>query len=151
MAMAARMDRRDYRVYVILGDGECDEGSVWEAALAASHHRLANLVVLIDYNKFQSYGRVSEVLELEPFADKWRSFGFRVQEVEMKEPEMLEKLLLDSSTEGSPLCVICHTVKGAGVSFMENNLAWHHKAKLTPEEKHLLTLELSEDEDKRNS
>jgi len=132
MALAAKRDGRDYRVFVVVGDGECDEGSVWEAALSASKHRLDNLTVLIDYNKQQSYGDVAEVLPLEPFADKWRAFGFETGEADMKRPQELRDLLTHVSA--GPRAVICHTIKGQGVSFMERNLHWHHKGKLTETE-----------------
>lgn len=130
MAMAARMDARPPKVFVILGDGECDEGSVWEAAMHASKHKLDNLVVLVDYNKQQSYSDVAEVLPLEPFADKWRAFGFRVDEADMERPHDLAALLKKTGFAG-PRVIICHTIKGKGISFIERNLHWHHKGKLT--------------------
>lgn len=134
MALAARMDAKDYRVFVILGDGECDEGSIWEGALSASKHGLDNLTVLVDFNKQQSYGDVAEVLPLEPFADKWRAFGFEVREADMDRPETLSAALRAPRRPRAPLCVLCHTIKGKGVSFIERNLHWHHKGKLTPQE-----------------
>ncbi|MDA1260199.1 MAG: transketolase [Planctomycetota bacterium] len=130
MALAARMNGHKHRVFVILGDGECDEGSIWEGALHASKHALDSLTVLVDYNRQQSYSDVSEVLPLEPFAEKWRAFGFSVDEVDMDHPDRLHALLL-KPVAGRPRVVICHTVKGKGVSFIERNLQWHHKAKLT--------------------
>lgn len=133
MALAARLDRKSYRVFVILGDGECDEGAIWEGALSASKHKLSNLTVLVDYNKQQSYGDVTEVLPLEPFTDKWRAFGFEVFEADLDHPERLEEILLRPAGD-RPRVVICHTVKGKGISFIERNLSWHHKGKLTPEE-----------------
>src|SRR5262249_34921378 len=133
MALAARMEERDYRVFVILGDGECDEGSIWEGALSAAKHKLDNLTVLIDYNKQQSYGDVAEVLPLEPFADKWRAFGFEPHEVDLEQPDRLQKLLLGPKQKG-PRAIICHTIKGKGVSFIERNLHWHHKGKMTEQE-----------------
>lgn len=131
MALAARLNRRDYGVYVIVGDGECDEGSIWEGALSASKHGLSNLTVLVDYNKQQSYGDVSEVLPLEPFADKWRAFGFETLEAHMDRPAELEDAL-KKPRSGAPRVVITHTIKGKGISFIEKNLSWHHKGKLTP-------------------
>jgi transketolase len=133
MALAGRMNRKDYRTFVIIGDGECDEGSIWEGALSASKHKLSSLTVLVDYNKQQSYGDVAEVLPLEPFADKWRAFGFEVFEADMDYPEKLEEILLVAASD-RPRVVICHTVKGKGISFIERNLSWHHKGKLTPDE-----------------
>ena len=133
MALAARMNKRSYGVYVLLGDGECDEGSIWEGALSASKHKLENLTVLVDYNKQQSYSDVSEVLPLEPFADKWKAFGFDVAEAHMDHPEELEKLL-KRPRANAPRVIITHTIKGKGISFIEKNLSWHHKGKLTPQE-----------------
>ncbi len=134
MALAARMDGKDYRVFVITGDGECDEGSIWEGALHAAKHKLDNLTVLVDYNKQQSYSDVSEVCPLEPFADKWRAFGFETEEVDMDHPERLLKILKSVAPKSRPRAIICHGVKGKGVSFIERNLAWHHKGKLTDQE-----------------
>lgn len=135
MAIAAKIDEKSYRTFVIMGDGECNEGSVWEGALSAAKHRLENLVAIIDYNKMQSYAMASEVLSLEPFAEKWKSFGFGVREVNMDKPEDLEDLLKKLPLEtGKPNAIICHTIKGKGVPFVENNPNWHHKNKLTEEE-----------------
>jgi transketolase len=133
MALAARLDGKSYRTYVIVGDGECDEGSIWEGALSAAKHKLSSLTVLVDYNKQQSYGDVAAVLPLEPFTDKWRAFGFEVHEADMDYPSRLEEILSRPPVD-KPRVVICHTVKGKGISFMERNLTWHHKGKLTPEE-----------------
>lgn len=134
-ALHARHERAAHRVVVILSDGECDEGSVWEAALCAAKHRLECLTVLVDYNKQQSYGSTREVLDLEPFADKWRSFGFAVTEVDGHDVTALRAVLSRLPlAPGKPSAVICHTVKGKGVAFMENNPEWHHKAKVTDEE-----------------
>ncbi len=120
------------RVFVLMGDGECDEGSVWEAALSASKHKLGNLIVLIDYNKMQSYGSTFIVQNLEPFADKWRSFGFIHYEVDGHNVDelktVLKKLPQDSD---KPSVVICHTVKGKGIKITENNPSWHHRRGLT--------------------
>lgn len=145
MAIAGKVDQLMYRVFVILGDGECNEGSVWEAALHANKHHLDNLVVLVDYNKMQSFGIARDILDMEPFADKWNAFGFETKEVDMNAPEELEKLLLQVPLkEGRPTAIICHTTKGKGVSFMENNASWHHKNKLTEEEIRGLTEELKD-------
>lgn len=132
-ALAARLQQRTFRNYVVLGDGECGEGSVWEAALAAAKHKLENLVVLVDYNKFMSYGPTREVCDLEPFADKWRAFGFAAEEVDMvAEPERLRAVLEQVPAEtGKPTAIICHTIKGRGLPYMENNLSWHHKSKIS--------------------
>lgn len=135
MAVAACGEDRPNRVFVILGDGECDEGSVWEAAMIASKHRLDNLMAIVDYNKHQSHGSTSEVQELEPFADKWRSFGFAVKEVDGHAVADLEKAFAAAPfAERKPSVLICHTVKGKGVPFTENNLSWHHKSGFGAEE-----------------
>ncbi|MCX5887949.1 MAG: transketolase [Deltaproteobacteria bacterium] len=129
MAYAGKLDKKDYRVFVLLGDGECDEGSNWEAILFAAHHRLANLIAIVDYNKIQSLGPVAETLELEPFADKWLSFGWRVREVDGHDHDQLAASLdIRSEIGSSPFCVIAHTIKGKGVSFMENTVLWHYRS-----------------------
>ena len=131
-ALNARIDRAGYGVYVVIGDGESNEGSVWEAALSASKHGLTNLNVLIDYNKHQSYASTSEVLNLEPLADKWRSFGFGVCEVDGHDVEALQSSLLGLPVErDKPSAIICHTIKGKGIDFAENNMLWHHKSGIT--------------------
>ncbi|HEX3422631.1 MAG TPA: transketolase [Sphingomicrobium sp.] len=114
------------RVFVVLGDGECDEGSVWEAALFAGHQNLENLCVIIDYNKLQSIGRVSDTLNLEPFAAKWRAFGWRVSRVDGHDHDDLRSAFSELSAN-CPTCVIADTVKGRGVSFMENEVLWHYR------------------------
>ncbi|HUE76018.1 MAG TPA: transketolase [Chloroflexota bacterium] len=129
MAVNAKYEKASHRVFVLLGDGECDEGSVWEAAMSASKHRLDNLIVMVDYNKQQSYGSTHEVLDLEPFADKWRAFGFSCREVDGHDVAALEHMLKAVPFEdGRPSAIICHTVKGKGIPFAENNLKWHHKS-----------------------
>ena len=105
-----------------------------EAALSASKHGLNNLTVLIDYNKQQSYGSTAEVLELEPFADKWRAFGFEVREVDGHDVEELRLVLKSPLAEKKLTCIVCHTVKGKGIDFLEGNPKWHHKSKLSDEE-----------------
>lgn len=131
MAVDAKVRGRDNRVFVIMGDGECNEGSVWEAALSAGKRGLDNLVAMVDYNKYQSYGETSEVQELEPFRDKWEAFNFHCIEVNGHDLDELRKALSkDAAVPGKPTAIICHTVKGKGVNFAENNLAWHHKSKL---------------------
>jgi transketolase len=129
MALAGKSDRAGYRVFVLLSDGECDEGSTWEAALFAPHHRLDNLVAVVDYNKIQSFGSVREVLDLEPFTDKWRAFGWSVVEVNGHDLGSLVETLGSTPREpGKPTVVIAHTVKGKGVSFMEDQLRWHYSS-----------------------
>ena len=133
-------------MFVVCGDGECDEGSVWEAALCAAKHRLSNLVVLIDYNKQQSYGTTWEVLDLEPLADKWRAFGFAVAEVDgHPSPSCRPRCCAFRWTADRPSAIICHTIKGKGVGFVENNLNWHHKNRASKEEIESLLAALESD------
>lgn len=133
MALAARMAGRGSKVFVVVGDGEINEGSVWEAALCAGKHALDNYTVLIDYNKIQASGPTADIQNLEPLTDKWRSFGFAVTEVNGHDVAALRRTLT-SLPAGKPNVVICHTVKGKGVSFAENNPDWHHKAKIGEKE-----------------
>jgi transketolase len=129
MALAAKRNDATYRVFVVLSDGECDEGSNWEAALFAPHHQLDNLVVIVDYNKIQSLGSVREVLNLEPFNDKWRAFGWSVLEIDGHDLLQIKNALAGVPvTRGAPTCIIAHTIKGKGVSFMEDQLLWHYRA-----------------------
>jgi transketolase len=129
MALAAKRDHKTFRVFVLLSDGECDEGSTWEAALFAPHLHLDNLVAIVDYNGIQSLGSVKEVLDLEPLAEKWKSFGWGVREINGHDLEEIEASLRSAPFEpGQPSCVIAHTVKGRGVSFMEHKLAWHYQS-----------------------
>ena len=129
MALAAKLDNMSWRTFVLLSDGECDEGSNWEAALFAGHHKLDNLTAVIDYNKIQSLAPVKDTLDLEPFADKWRSFGWSVSEVDGHDHTALMECFSKLPFEkGSPSIIIAHTVKGKGVSFMENNVLWHYRS-----------------------
>ena len=129
MAWGARHDERDHRVVVLLSDGECNEGSTWEPLIFAAHHRLDNLVAVVDYNKIQSLGRVADVLKLEPFVDKWQSFGWEVRELDGHDVGQVEDTLLNLPfTRGRPSCVVAHTIKGKGVSFMEDKLLWHYRS-----------------------
>ena len=127
LALAAKRLGRPSRSIVFLSDGECDEGSIWEAALFAPHHRLNNLIAIIDFNKIQSFGRVEEVLDLNPFADKWRSFNWTVTEIDGHDHGQIKGVLSRAGTTDRPLVIIAHTVKGKGVSFMENDLLWHYR------------------------
>jgi transketolase len=134
-ALNARYERAVHRTFVVIGDGESNEGTVWEAALSAGKHGLSGFTVLIDYNKHQSYGSTAVVQNLEPLADKWRAFNFGVREVDGHDVQALRDLLTRLPVDSSkPTAIICHTVKGKGVAFCENNMAWHHKSKVTPEE-----------------
>jgi transketolase len=127
MALAAKADGRDTRVYCLLSDGECDEGSNWEAILFAPHHKLDNLIAVVDYNKIQSFGHVSEVLELEPFSAKWQAFGWHTMEIDGHDIRALEGAF-DFGRPGRPTAVIANTIKGKGVGFMENKLEWHYRS-----------------------
>lgn len=134
-ALNARYEKGGYHTFVLVGDGECNEGSVWEAAMCASKHKLSNLTVIVDYNKQQSYGSTSEVQELEPFAEKWRSFGFAVAEVDGHNVEELRKVFRNVPLDSEkPSAVICHTIKGKGIKFVEGNLTWHHKSKASDDD-----------------
>ena len=129
MALAARREGQARRVFVILSDGELDEGSNWEAVLFAPHHQLDNLTVIVDYNKIQSFGTVKEVLDLDPLAAKWEAFRWSATEIDGHDVAQLESALSRVPFEaGKPSAIIAHTVKGKGVSFMENQLAWHYKS-----------------------
>lgn len=128
MAYAGKLKTNSHRVFVLLSDGECDEGSNWEAILFASHHQLDNLIAIVDYNKIQSLASVEETLALEPFADKWRSFGWSVVEADGHDHEQLrEAFERIPAKRNKPTCVIAHTTKGKGVSFMENSVLWHYR------------------------
>jgi transketolase len=126
MALGARMQKLPFHTFVMLGDGELHEGSNWEAAMAASHYRLANLTVIVDHNKISQSGRVEELVRIDPLADKWRAFGFEVREIDGHDMaqvvDALDALPLDSDR---PTALIAHTVKGKGVSFAENTYLWH--------------------------
>lgn len=125
MALAASMDGKDTRVYVLLGDGECQEGQIWEAAMAAGHHKPENLIVIVDNNKFQLDGATAEILGLEPFAEKWEAFGWTVKEIDGHDLGAVMEGLDWALDQRGPACVIAHTVKGKGVSFMEGENAYH--------------------------
>lgn len=129
VALGFKRDRKAGRAFVVLSDGECDEGSIWEAVLFAPHHRLDNLVAIVDYNKIQSFGTVKEVLDLEPFADKWKAFRWHVQVVDGHDHASLRDAFAKAGrSEGQPSVIIANTVKGKGVSFMEDDLLWHYRS-----------------------
>ena len=133
-ALAARLDSQSYRVYVLLGDGECDEGQVWEAAMAAAHFKVDNLAAIIDHNKQQIDGWNYEVMNLEPLPEKWRSFGWKVIEIDGHDfDQILAAFEQAELVKGQPTAIIAHTTKGKGVSFMENNPHFHGIV-TTPEE-----------------
>lgn len=128
MALAGKRDGRSYRTFVLLSDGECDEGSVWEAALFAGHHRLDNLTVIVDYNKLQSLKEIKDTLALEPFAAKWEAFGWNAIELDGHDLTQVAATLGATPLQvGRPTCVIAHTVKGKGVPFMEHQVLWHYR------------------------
>ncbi|WP_432738088.1 transketolase [Maridesulfovibrio sp. FT414] len=134
-AAALRVNKSSSRVFAVLGDGECGEGSVWEAAMSASKQKLDSLTAIVDYNKLQSYGCTELVSGLEPFADKWKSFGFAVREVDGHSVSELEEAFSSLPFEiGKPSAIISHTVKGKGIPFAEGNPSWHHKTKMSVEE-----------------
>ena len=135
MALVAKRDSHAYRVICLLSDGECDEGSTWEAVLFAPQHKLDNLIAVVDYNKIQSLGTVKEVVDLDPFADKWRSFGWGVREIDGHDVNEIETAFSQIPYEKDrPSCIIAHTIKGKGVSFMEQKLLWHYR---TPQDEEL--------------
>ena len=128
MAKAAQADGKTHRVFCLLSDGECDEGSNWEAILFAAHHRLSKLTVVVDYNKIQSLAPVAVTLALEPFADKWRNFGWDLVEVDGHDhAQLADALAPRDPADARPRCVLAHTTKGKGVSFMENLVLWHYR------------------------
>jgi len=129
MALAGKLDKKDYRVYVILGDGEIQEGMIWEAAMAAAHYKLDNLTAFLDLNGLQIDGPIQEVMNPEPVADKWAAFGWNVLTIDGHDFEqIIEAVEKAKATKGKPTMIIANTVKGKGVSFMENEVDWHGNA-----------------------
>ena len=128
MALQLRRLGGDQRVFVVMSDGECDEGSNWEAILFAAHHRLGNLCAVVDYNKLQSIAPVAETIALEPFADKWRAFGWAVERIDGHDHDALEGAFARAARDERPSCIIADTIKGRGVSFMENQVLWHYRS-----------------------
>jgi transketolase len=129
MALAGRLDGKGYRVYVVLGDGEIQEGQVWEAAMAAAHYELDNVVAFLDHNGLQIDGPTKDVMSPEPVADKWRAFGWHVIEINGHDfTEIINALQKAKEVKGKPTMIIANTVKGKGVSFMENQVGWHGNA-----------------------
>jgi len=126
MALAARLDRKDYYTFVILGDGEIQEGQIWEAAMFASHYGLDNLTAILDYNNVQLMGNVSEIMEIAPVAEKWSAFGWEVLEADGHDfNQIVKNLGKAKEIKGKPTIIIANTTKGKGVSFMQNNCKWH--------------------------
>jgi len=126
MAMAAKLNGEDHRVFALIGDGECDEGSIWEMALFANHYELNNFIVIVDHNKMQSLDFCENTLKFINLAKKWKSFGWTVYEVDGHNHKELKQVLKKTNSK-KPVCVIAHTVKGKGVSFMENDILWHYR------------------------
>jgi transketolase len=127
MALAAKINKDKHMTYVLMSDGECDEGSNWEAALFAPHHKLDNLVVIIDRNKLQSIHSTEDTLGLEPFVDKWKAFGWNVVDLDGHDHRQLINAC-NSKMKNKPLCIVANTTKGKGVSFMEDNVLWHYRS-----------------------
>ena len=127
MALSGKVDNRQYKVNVLMSDGELNEGSVWEAIMFAAHHKLNNLVALVDCNKIQALGNTKDIIDLEPLDEKWKSFGWHVQAIDGHNFEQISNALNNLSSE-MPNVIILHTIKGKGVSFMENQLLWHYRA-----------------------
>jgi len=129
MALAARLDKKDYRTYVMLGDGECQEGQVWEAAMFAPNYKLDNLTAIVDYNGIQLDGFTNKIMDLEPFVEKWRSFKWEVLQIDGHDmKQVVDALQQSAQIKGKPVVIVARTVKGKGVSFMENNVDYHGKA-----------------------
>lgn len=129
MALAGKLDKKDYRVYAMLGDGECEEGQVWEAAMFASHMKLDNLCLIVDFNGLQIDGHVNDVAGLEPLDEKFEGFGFEVIKIDGNDFNEIEAALEKAkAVKGKPTVIIANTVKGKGVSYMENQVGWHGKA-----------------------
>lgn len=146
MSMAAKIDKRDSRVYCLMGDGELQEGNVWEAAMSAAHFKLDNLCGIVDYNHFQIDGRTEEIMNLAPLGDKWRSFGWHVIQCDGHSiKELLKAFDKAKSVKGKPTVIVAQTVKGKGVSFMEHVVDFHGRAP-TPEEKNIALDELKKNE-----
>jgi len=148
MALAARLDKKGYRVYCLMGDGECQEGQIWEAAMTSSHHKLDNLTAIVDHNKYQIDGRVDEIKSLRPMPDKWKAFGWNVLSCDGHKIEsIIESLEKAEKTKGKPTIIIAETVKGKGVSFMEENPLDYHGRAPTPEEEKKALSQLCQVED----
>jgi transketolase len=143
MSLAAKMDKKDYRVYVLLGDGEIQEGNIWEAAMAASHYHCDNLCAILDYNGFQIDGKVKDVMSLEPLVGKWQAFGWHAIEINGHNMKDILSAYEEAKTiKTKPAIIIAHTIKGKGVSFMENVVDFHGRAPTKEEaEKALKELE----------
>jgi len=128
-ALAKKLKKEKGKAFILMSDGEMDIGSTWESALIAAHHKLDNLVVIVDFNGLQAMGKVKEILNVEPLKDKWTAFGWEVREIDGHNFEEIEKaLVILPASEGKPMVIIAKTIKGKGVSFMEGENLWHYKA-----------------------
>jgi transketolase len=135
MALGLQHQRRPARVYALLGDGECQEGEVWEAAMSAAHFGLTNLCAILDYNKLQSDDRNANIMGLEPLAEKWRAFGWHVAEIDGHDMAAILTALSQARKQSEkPTIIVAHTVKGRGVPYMEDQPAWHGSVKMTPQQ-----------------
>lgn len=133
--LGGRLNGHDYHVFVLLGDGECEAGQIWEAAMAGAHFKAGRLHAILDYNKYQETGPIAREMALEPLVDKWRAFGWRVDEVDGHDvAALVEKLRIARQREDQPSILIAHTVKGKGVSFVEQDFTWHGRAITKPEQ-----------------
>jgi transketolase len=142
MSLAAKIDKKDYRVYVLLGDGEIQEGNIWEAAMAAAHYNCDNLCAILDYNRFQIDGKTEDIMNLEPLCDKWRAFGWHTIEIDGHDIEQILHAFEEvRKNNKQPKIIIAHTIKGKGVSFMENVVDFHGRAP-TPQEAEIALKEL---------
>lgn len=135
IALAGKLNHKDYRVFTLIGDGECQEGSIWEGALFASHNNLGNLCAVIDYNRLQASDQLDKIIQMEPIAEKWKAFGWEVMEVDGHNiSELITVLKKPCDKKGKPRAIIAYTTKGKGISFMENSPMWHNRI---PNEKEL--------------
>ena len=143
MNLSAKMDKKSYRVYVLMGDGEIQEGNIWEAAMSASHYKCENLCAILDYNGFQIDGKVNDIMNLEPLVAKWQAFGWHTIEIDGHDMQQILSAYEEAKTiKGKPSIIIAHTIKGKGVSFMENVVDFHGRAPTKEEaEKALKELE----------
>lgn len=129
LGLASRLSGKNYKTYCIVGDGESNEGSIWEAAMAIAQFKITNVITIVDYNKFMMDGPVEEVMGLEPLADKWRAFNFDVKEIDGNDFEQIDAALeYAQNPPDKPVCIVANTVKGCGIDFMENNYKWHYGA-----------------------
>lgn len=127
IALATRVTKKDYMTYCLIGDGECDEGVIWEAAMSIAHYNVCNVITIVDRNNCMMDGKTEDIMKLEPFADKWKAFGFHVLEIEGNNIRAIDEALdIAKSTKDKPTVIIAHTTKGCGVNFMEDNYRWHY-------------------------